>query len=133
MNDLEEQLRSWTPRAPSPKVKAALFGRAEPSATRVARAGFIRQVYCCLAPALGCALLAFVTVNQRGPLERPTDNSILATLSMARMQGAVADVPVHFDMSDTAWIKTSFGWTNAGHSHSSMPAPLLWRTNSLMQ
>lgn len=57
MNLLENQLRSWQPRRPSPKLKRRLFGSA---GSRDGNGLSLRW----LAPAVACLLLALTIVNQ---------------------------------------------------------------------
>ena len=60
MNPLENQLQSWTPRRPSPKIGRRLFGPAEkPSLRPARRAG----TWNWLSPLAACALTMLVAVH----------------------------------------------------------------------
>ena len=63
MNLLENRLRSWQPRRPSPRVKRRLFG---PTAQREAISLSLRW----FAPAAACLLLAFAMLNENSAFSR---------------------------------------------------------------
>jgi hypothetical protein len=59
MNQFENQLQSWTPRRPSPRIARRLFGAAEKAAARSHRA----HAWSLLAPLGACALTVLVAVH----------------------------------------------------------------------
>jgi hypothetical protein len=60
MNQLENQLRSWHPRRPSPRIKRRLF----PSASAREASGLSLRW---LAPAAACLMLALTIASQQEP------------------------------------------------------------------
>jgi len=60
MNPLENQLQSWTPRRPSPKIARRLFGPAEEPSVRPARRAL---AWNWLSPVAACALTMLVAVH----------------------------------------------------------------------
>jgi hypothetical protein len=60
MNPLENQLQSWTPRRPSPKLARQLFGRAEKPSLGLARRA---RTWNWLSPVAACALTMLVAVH----------------------------------------------------------------------
>jgi hypothetical protein len=74
MNFLENQLRSWQPRRPSPKIEARLF----PGSGRSAPGLSLRWI----APAMACLLLTLTIVSQErsfsagSPLREPVMGAI---------------------------------------------------------
>lgn len=107
MNLLENRLRSWQPRRPSPKVKRRLFGS---TAQREAINLSLRWI----APAAACLMLAIAILNQesafsRGSSPRQPIVGVICSNFMytnflpgSRPQGHNSPAPV------------SFEWTNPG-------------------
>jgi hypothetical protein len=60
MNPLENQLQSWTPRRPSPKIARRLFGPAEKLSVRPLRRAW---AWHWLSPVAACALTMLVAVH----------------------------------------------------------------------
>jgi hypothetical protein len=60
MNPLENQLQSWTPRRPSPKIARRLFGAEEKPSSRPARRA---AAWNWLSPVAACALTMLVAVH----------------------------------------------------------------------
>ena len=113
-NELENQLRSWTPRAPSEKVKARLFGAGAAAADARAFAG--HPTWHWLAPAMAMFVLcAFAVGRQPG---------VLAQFSMREPER-----DSHY--ANNSVQVTTFNWTNAGHSPTTTPP--VSRTNTLIQ
>lgn len=121
-NELENQLRSWTPRAPSPKLEARLFGAAEAAEARAGHpAG--RAAWHWLAPAMAMFMLClFVAGRSPGGLGAGQD--MLAQFAMTEPERAT-----HY--ANNSVQRTSFDWTNGGPSLTT-PLPVS-RTNSLFQ
>jgi hypothetical protein len=71
MNELEAQLRSWTPRRPSAKVSQALFGRdvaaAARPASKAAQDSSLTFSLHWLAPAMAALALMWTIFHQAGP------------------------------------------------------------------
>src|SRR5438128_10405586 len=123
-NDLERQLRCWTPRRPSRGLKARLFG------PFVAVRSERRWAFRWLAPATVCLLLLFVTFNQRnGELARLAAGSNQVPMMAVTFSNAsfAAYLPGSFVNIRNAVRPGTFEWTNHGHSPSpSLPSS---RTN----
>jgi hypothetical protein len=119
-NELENQLRSWTPRGPSEKVKQKLFGVVEaagPSAIVHPWSG--HPAWHWFAPVMALFVLCLFLagshpVNPGGSLE----------FSMSEPERA------SFYMNNSVQV-TSFDWTN--HRHSLTTPPPVAPTNSLFQ
>src|SRR5215472_4159980 len=107
MNQLENQLRSWKPRRPSPKLKRALFG---PTVRREAISLSLRW----MAPAAACLLLAIGIVRQdpgfsmrssgTGPLLGLVSNNLSYTNIL----------PHNRSSGDNSVLPAKFEWTNGG-------------------
>ena len=107
MNLLENQLRSWKPRRPSPKLKRRLFG---PTVRREAITLSLRW----MAPAAACLLLAMGIVRQdssfsmhssgTGPLLGLISNNLIYTNIL----------PHNRSSGDNAVLPARFEWTNGG-------------------
>ena len=119
-NDLENQLRSWTPRAPSERVKARLFGAGEAAADSRAWTGHPTW----LAPAMAMFVLGLFIAG-RNPGGLGASSGVLAEFSMGEPEGRVS-----FYVNNSVQV-TTFDWTNRGPSLTT-PAPVA-PTNSLFQ
>jgi hypothetical protein len=126
LNPLEAQLRSWTPRAPSPKLKARLFGHPAATATAAAAASdraaasiasvpFSWQWF---APSTAAVLIAtFLLSHQSG---------VLAGLTSAVPPGLFATAALSEPMFSTYYVSARHSenntpvvgleWTNGAHS-----------------
>ena len=121
-NELENQLRSWTPRAPSERVKARLFGAGE-AAVVDPRAWTGHPAWHWLAPAMAMFVLGlFVAGRPVGGLGGVPGG--LSEFSMVEPERA------SFYANNSVQV-TSFDWTNRGHSLTT--APPVSQTNSLFQ
>ena len=118
-NELENQLRSWTPRGPSEKVKQNLFGRAAgPAAALHAHAWSGHPTWHWMAPVMALFVLClFVAGSHPGGV-------VVREFSMSEPERA------SFYMNNSVQV-TSFDWTNHRHSLTT-PAPVA-PTNSLFQ
>lgn len=116
-------MRSWTPRAPSEKVKARLFGGAAGHAVTTADAG--HPAWHWLAPAMAVFLFGmFVVGRQPGGLGPA--GSVLAQFGMSDSETERAS---HY-ANNSVQVMT-FDWTNGSHSLTTAP-PVSW-TNRLIQ
>jgi hypothetical protein len=105
MNLLENQLRSWRPRRPSPKLKRRIFGAA---ARREAVTLSLRW----LAPAAACLLLALTIVKQ-GPgfaVGSSGTGPLLGVISSNLIYTNV--VPHNGSSGDNRVFPAKFDWTN---------------------
>jgi hypothetical protein len=87
-------MRRWTPRRPSPELRARIFGAtAGGSGAAQALSDFSRW----LVPAAGCFLLAVGTLSQRmpGPLSTPETNWVVGT------EWNRVDLSVHLAMRES--------------------------------
>ena len=107
--NLENQLRSWQPRQPSPRIKRRLF----PSANNDTAGLWLR----CLAPAAACLLLAITIMNQEPGL----------AASSARRQPMIGMLSSNLNYIYTPSANDrnqvappSFEWTNLSDSSSSI-------------
>jgi hypothetical protein len=105
MNYLENQLRSWQPRRPSPRLKRRLFGAED---SREAAILSLRW----LAPAVACLFLALTIVNQESSLSasssryQPLMGMVSSNLSYTNL--LPGDRPTERNRVSPA----SFEWTN---------------------
>ncbi len=112
MNTLEAQLRSWTPRAPSPRLERRLFG-SEPWHFSFSRLATV------LAPTAACILLTVSMVQQTARELLPAGGDRAAVVAMGLSnQNFAAYLPGTFQ--PTANRLDTFEWTNRGYSKSSM-------------
>lgn len=114
-DNLENQLRSWKPRQPSPSVKQNIFGSAVSSTAIDPYAGLgewftLRW----LAPAMACLVIALLTVSQRDPRFQgmtTADHWIMGTITPSNRNFSV-HAPIRFDMDQTALENAKFEITN---------------------
>ena len=122
--DLENQLRSWTLRAPSERVKGRLFGAGGAGATAVdPRAWTGHPTWHWLASAMSMFVLGLFIAG-RNPGGLGATSGVLAELSMGEPERT------SFYMKNSVQV-TTFDWTNRGHSLTTA-APVA-PTNSLFQ
>src|SRR5262245_52582156 len=122
MNPLETQLRSWTPRRPSPKLARRLFRRSSP-ATRPAGIVFW------LGPVTACLLFVCVIVGQHGPGNFSSAARHDAIIAMVLSnQSYAAYLPGSFQRA--ANRLDTFEWTNHGRSPSFIGSLPPGRTNN---
>jgi hypothetical protein len=144
LNPLEKQLRSWTPRAPSPSLKARLFeqplqeqeiagaaGRSH-EASRESSRSFNPNSWHWLAPAMAVFVLGvFAFGNHSGGLHQLNGESarnLLATAALSQPDMATYYVSVRHSGNNS--LQSTFEWTNG--SHSLTTAPPMAQTNSLL-
>ena len=123
-NELENQLRSWTPRGPSAKAKARLFG-AE-AAVADARLWAGHPTWHWLAPAMAMFMLGLFIVG-RAP-GGVGGAGVFAQFSLGD-SGVEPERASHY--ANNSVQVTTFDWTNGGASLTT-PVPVS-RTNSLIQ
>ena len=127
-NYLEKELRSWTPRNPSPSVKARLFGEAEVAEPQS------RLTLNWLAPAAACMLLLFVTFGPRseafpGAGQEVPGSMVAMSLSNASVAAFLPSSPL-VELNRVA--RSTFQSTSAPRSLSSLPfrpAPMTNQTD----
>ena len=135
-NPLEKQLRSWTPRAPSPSLKARVF-RPIPAegAASVAEEWSLRPgSWPWLAPALAVFLFGMFLSGRNdagldGAVGGLWDGSFLGQPHLI----AYSTATHHSDANSlpVTTFESTFEWTNEGHSLKA-PRPMA-QTNSLIQ
>lgn len=112
MNTLETQLRSWTPRRPSPGLERRLFGRE-------ALLCSLSRLITVLTPTAACVLLTVSMVKQSAHELLPNGGKQAALVAMGLSnQNYAAYLPGAFQ--PTANRVDTFEWTNRGYSNSSM-------------
>ena len=112
MNPLEEQLRSWTPRRPSPRLERRLF---RPRAHRFV----LPKLASILVPTAACLLLTFAGVKQIGtPLLVPEDPRVAWVSASLSNQQYIPYLPGNGQSA--ANRLDTFEWTNRGGSQSSV-------------
>lgn len=112
MNTLETQLRSWTPRHPSPGLERRLFGTERPHFP-------ISRWITVLTPTAACILLTVSMMRQSAEGLLPNGNNRAAIVAMGLSnQNFAAYLPGAFQ--PTANRVDTFEWTNRGYSNSSM-------------
>ena len=126
MNPLENQLQSWTPRRPSPKIARRLFGPAEKPFSRPApRAG----AWHWLSPVAACALTMLVAVHSAsrapGRLGQGPDATFFASLML---NAAASSNLATFSLSQMDENLEWNIWPHPSHHVSALPraeTPLL--------
>jgi len=102
---LENQLRSWQPRRPSPRIKRKLFG-----ATSAGESGGLSLRW--LAPAMACLFLALTIINQEPGLSasaahrQPFMGMVSSNLNFTNI------LPGDRPTSRNGVSPASFEWTN---------------------
>jgi hypothetical protein len=104
MNLLENQLRSWQPRRPSPRINRKLFGAASPGET----AGLSLRW---LAPAVACLFLALTIVNQEPGLSSSSRHQPLMGLVSSNLS-CTNILPENHPAGRNGISPPSFEWTN---------------------
>ena len=111
MDTLETQLRSWTPRHPSPGLEQRLL-------TKPWRFSIPRLITA-LTPAAACLLLTVSMMKQSAQELLPNGNERAALVATGLSnQSFAAYLPGTFQ--STANRVDTFEWTNRGYSNSSM-------------
>jgi hypothetical protein len=118
MNELENQLRSWAPRRPSPKLEQRLFAR------RPARADEQRKTphmsFAWLVPASAALMLVCLVFNQRNSTALASSGSGRLVAVILSNQSAAAYLPGSFHGEQNLLTADTFEWTNGSRSTSSI-------------
>jgi hypothetical protein len=129
MNDLESQLRAWTPRRPSPKLKARVFAARPVAATAAAGDGarialpHHQALLHWLAPATAALLWLCVVVNQRFNSPFPSAASAGPFVAAAMSNQSVAAwLPGSFVCDHNTMGGETFEWTNGSRAQSNVTA-----------
>lgn len=112
MNPLEEQLRSWTLRRPSPKLEERLFGRSSWRFT-------LPKLVSVFAPTAACLLLTLTGLKQFGSPMLVTEDPQTSLLAMSLSNQQFAPYLSGNGQSVANRLDT-FEWTNRGGSQSSV-------------
>jgi len=116
MNDwnlIENRMESWTPRAPSPRVKARLFPQEAPASN-----GPASRWWVCLTrglvPVGAAAMVCLMVISPRESELLPLRGSSSAAFAMAALsnQFYAAYIPASLHSRLNASPETRFGWTN---------------------
>ncbi len=112
MNQWEAQLRSWTPRGPSPKLERRLFERGP-------RRSALPKLVTVFAPVTVCLLLTLAGLKQfEGPVLASEDSrAAMVALSLSN-QSFAPYLPGNIQSAANRW--DTFEWTNRGYSQSSV-------------
>lgn len=145
-NQLETQLRDWTPRPPSPELKKRIFAEPETAPVVAPRTPRGMPAFHWLAPAAACCLTLFTllrTNNFQNDRPDSRENHAIFAVAMSSLTASnpTATLPAHwFGLSATdenlqwnIWSKASFDWTKEGQFLSTNRSLQLARTNYLMR
>ena len=136
-NPLEKQLRSWTPRAPSPSLKARIFEQPLPAEASAASSPATERVHApaawhWLAPAMAVFVFGLFISGSNGSFHHlDTDNFPTALTQAALKQPNYSTYYASGRHSENNTLRSTFEWTN--DSHSLRTAPPMAQTNSVMQ
>lgn len=125
MND-SNYLRSWTPRRPSPNLRARIFSAAPHAGGAVGPEAFLPP-WRWWAPAMAMMIAALTLLSGQFSalnFQNGSRASLLATGALNHPD-LVAYLPTAGHSEANAWPSASFEWTNQGH--------LVSYTNGLMQ
>lgn len=112
LDNLEEQLRSWTPRRPSPRLERNLFGTPAFQITLPKLAGV-------LTPVAACLMVSASLWQQIGqPILHDTESQT-AVIAMSMSNQSFAPYLATSFKPEANRLDT-FGWTNRGVSKSSV-------------
>jgi hypothetical protein len=119
MNPLENQLQSWTPRRPSPKIARRLFGPAEePSLPPARRAG----AWNWLSPVAACALTMVVAVHtaSRVPGRLAQSSNTIFFASLMLNAASSSNIAIYSANQMDENVEYNF-WSHATHRVSVIP------------
>jgi hypothetical protein len=120
MSDLEAQLRSWSPRRPSPRLERAIFERRETETSdesdAALRPGFSFQW---LAPATALLVVLCMLFSERNSasITSAAGGSRMVAMIMSN-QSAAPYLPGSFTRDANILSAANFEWTNGSHSTS---------------
>lgn len=125
-NSMEELMRSWTPRAPSARIKQELFGP-EPAAKRREHTAMPWwQTLGASAVAFSAAIFTLLNVVQFGVTGGSTNGAVLSFSNYSSAASlAMASAPIN------TWTAPILGWTNEGASGSIPRSFEVLRTNQI--
>jgi hypothetical protein len=125
LNELENQLRQWTPRRPSARLEEALFGPPPKAPRRFAPGMALRW----LAPAMACMLFTLTVVQQNsiparaGRFPVKDLHSNLASSNLLFCAGG----------GENFWNRVTFDWTKDGQFTSTVHSLTPFLTNTLIR
>ena len=129
-NPLENQLRSWKPRAPSARLKARIFGRA--AAPAWDPQNFLGSKWAWLAPVMGCFLVLSVLTSNHSPRwDYSADAKKADWFSLAASNQSFAAY-IMSDFHSEQNSPESVQWTNLSDRTSPTRSFLLEKTNRLI-
>ena len=132
-NPLENRLRSWTPRAPAPRLKARLFRESVP-ASAVEEWSLRPGSWHWLAPAMAVFLLGLFIVGRNETGLDGTMGGLWGGSFLEQPHLVAYSTATHHSDANSLPVTTfesTFEWTNEGHSLKA-PRPMA-QTNSLIQ
>lgn len=148
-NHLVTQLRSWTPRRPSPDLRKKIFSSAGTILTvAVAQRSVSRcsATWSWLAPTAACCLTLFTLVRGnsfRSMRGEARENHVIFAVAMSSLTASnpTANFPTKWfglsaadeNLEWNVWSKTSFDWTKEGQFLSTNRSVPLAQTNYLMR
>ena len=112
MNSLEAQLRSWTPRRPSPKIERQIF-RSHPFRFTLTKLMTI------FAPTMACLVLTLAGLKQYGQPILPAVGVQAEMIAMSLSNQSFAPY-LPGNCQSAANRVATFEWTNRGYSQSSV-------------
>lgn len=113
-------MRSWKPRQPSARVKAALFGgEPEPAATTRENAGGLTARWFWLTPVMGCFLLFIGLSTRNEHLGARADEAGLTPMMESETYAAYIRASFHSDQNGLQTERME--WTNAAIVSSERP------------
>ena len=129
-SQIEQQLRSWKPRSPSPALKARIFNQGQ---------GLIESPspfsgrWTWLAPVMGCFLAIMVVSGARNSQlgEWSRTHTINWLAAVASNQSYAAYIEASFHSEQNSLQQDPIQWTN-GRTSSAVSPVLLAKTNSLI-
>ena len=141
LNPLENKLRSWTPRDPSPALRKRLFKQPLPEASLFGAGSvatwnalprwFQPDTWHWLAPAMAVFVLGmFVFGQSRGGLHQFDGSSHLTAAAAWELPG-MAPYYASVRHSENNTLRSTFEWTN--DSRSLTTSPPMTPTNSVIQ
>ena len=128
---MEKQLRSWTPRAPSPRLRAVLFGQGGPAGANATNGTVLSASappWHWLAPSMAIFLLGIFIYGGHAGLHPAVVPSLLANASLRQPEFSTYYASGRH--SDNNALRNTFEWTNGNGSLST--APPMAPTNSVM-
>lgn len=136
MNPQENQLRSWTPRAPSPSLKAKLFNQPQPTnapaETEPRRRMHQPAAWHWLAPAMAVFVFGVFISGSNGSLHHLDSDDFPSALTRAALkQPSYSTYYAAVRHSENNTLRSTFEWTN--DSRSLRTTPPMAQTNSVMQ